>query len=202
MSRNIIACGYSRSPEERVQEFVERQCLQSNLLLLLLNAEKILNTPQLYFCSPSCCWCSFSYVTADGPIPLYLGNLLEGYRNQIFIEDCPNCQTKTLMTICFEGSPLSRSNTFWGYCISCASQSKVPFKPSALIDRMKFVGKLRGAKPLYLSEWIVSGGYSSDWSNDWRKPAEKRELVTRKLYRPLGMRQVVASLVCQSEGLL
>jgi hypothetical protein len=190
----ILSCGYVRTPEDRDQEQADRQLLQSNLLLLLGHAPEILDNPDLYFCAPACCWASFSYVTADGPLPLYLGYLLDGYRSQILIEVCPNCNTSTLMASCFGGSPLSGANSFSGYCLVCARQSNICSAPGALMARLKFLCRLRKTKPLYESKWIEHEGHIFDWSGNGLRPALKRELITRQLYTPLSLSEVITTL--------
>jgi len=107
-----------------------RSLLDSNLSLLVANAEKILATPEMYFCAPACCVCGWPYIAYGGP--LYLGYLLEGYISGALLETCSLCMAKTLMITAFSGTPLNQSNSFVGFCIPC-NQGSHRVRPNLVV---------------------------------------------------------------------
>jgi hypothetical protein len=128
-------------------------------------------------------------VTGDGP--LYLGYLIEGYKDQQLIEQCPTCETKTLLISCFGGSPMSGSNAFTGICLSCSTRHNLE-NIAGFIGRMQFVSQLRKTKPLYVATWEEIDGQIFDWGTGL-KPARKMDLVTKMLYRPFSLQAVIDS---------
>jgi hypothetical protein len=187
----IVSIGYRSTLAARAKANEDSQLLETNLSLLLANSAKIIETSEFYFCWPKCCWSSWPYLTGDGP--LYLGYLMEGYRNQKLIETCPSCGTKTLMVTCFGGSLLSGANSCTGICLSCSTRHSLKNIPG-FIDRMQFICRLRDTRPLHVPEWRESDGEIFDWGGNGLKPAMKKAQVARQLYEPLPLAEVIDRL--------
>lgn len=128
----------------------------NNLPLLLRNSQLIQSKSEWKSIELPFAWCSWPYVSGDGP--LALGILLEGYQNGLLIEPCPTCTEDCFVTV-FSGSPLSGSNSWSGYCLSCnqAKRAKESIhKP--FVKRLRFVSDLRrtmGKTPHSLKDLLV-----------------------------------------------
>jgi hypothetical protein len=91
-------------------------------------------------------WCSWPYISGDGP--LALGMLLEGYLNGLLKEPCPDCSDECFVTV-FSGSPLSGSNSWSGFCLTCNEAKKArdsihkPFTKRIffVVESRKLLGK-------------------------------------------------------------
>lgn len=99
-------------PEKRA---AEKQLLRQNLGLLLENAEKIINTPEYFFCPLRTAFLSLAYING-GMMPL--GALLLLWKEEKLIETCPDCSGKVYL-FSAGGSPLSGSNSWGGICPAC-----------------------------------------------------------------------------------
>jgi hypothetical protein len=167
-----------------------KKILHGNLGLLMRSTDLILQRPEMYFCSPPCCWISTAYVSGDDQ--LALGWVLEGYRNGILIETCPACDGDLFITS-LGGSPLSGSNSVYGKCLSCQGALSVKGGP-CFSERYRFIYKIRKEKPKRRTDyipWTGQGGYSFLFSN----PKERKTVVTTMLYpQALSLEQVVAAL--------
>ena len=187
----IVSIGYRSTVAARAKAEDDSQLLQTKLSLLLTNIDKIMDRPEFYFCWPTNCWCSWPYFKGDGPI--YLGYLLEGYRDQILKETCPSCSTRTLMISSFSGSPISGTNSCTGICLSCSTRHNLNNIP-AFIARVQFISRLRDTRPLYQTERVEYDGHIFDWGGNGLKPAMRKQQVTRQQYEPFTLAAVIDRL--------
>jgi hypothetical protein len=75
--------------------------------------------------------------------------------------------------------------------MSCSARHNLE-NIAGFVDRMQFVSQLRKTKPLYVGTWEEIDGQIFDWGQGL-KPARKKELVTRLLYEPLSLAEVIAA---------
>ncbi len=112
-----------------------------NLPLLLCNSQLVQSESEWNSIELPFAWCSWPYVSGDGP--LTLGTLLAGYQNGLLKEPCPTCPDHCFVTV-FSGSPLSGSNSWSGYCLTCDEAKRARnsiHKP--FLKRLTFVSDLR-----------------------------------------------------------
>jgi hypothetical protein len=168
------------------------QFFTSNLSLLLKHEQDILNCRDYFFTPLSFAWCSWPWVWGDGP--LCLGYLLMGWKDGIFTEPCPVCQDNVFV-LTFGGSPLSGSNSWSGFCMSCNRKvfgSDSVHKPFS--DRIRFVWYRRKLYPLAVKHTEEVDGFIFDWGGTGLKPARKRHLVRTQLAAPVELSQLVQEL--------
>ncbi len=101
------------------------ELLLTNFALILDNANRIIESSEMYFCTPLSCWLSAAYVAGG---PLCLGFLLEGYRDETLLQPCSICQTPANI-FRLGGSPLSGSNFSSVICLKCDEIFKIRHAP-------------------------------------------------------------------------
>jgi len=120
-----------------------------NLDLLLLSEQVILNDRDYFFTPLTFAWCSWPYVSGDGPLPL--GYLLRGWSEQILKEPCPECCGDVLV-VSFGGSPLSGAHSWSGFCKDCRTKQTGPGSiHGPFTKRSSFVQLLRKRFPERIS---------------------------------------------------
>lgn len=110
----IVSRGYF--PEETSASAKDLALFCENADLLLSHRQRIIINPKYFFCSLAFAYCSWPYVSGDGP--LNLGTILLGYERNVLTASCENCGSKVLITN-FGGSILSGNNKWDGFCPHC-----------------------------------------------------------------------------------
>lgn len=190
----ISSCGYaplaSSSDEEAFLLF------SKNLERIKINAAKILETAEYFYCELPFAWCSWPYVGGDGSLPL--GYLLLGWENGIFIEPCPDCKSDCY-TFAFAGSPLSGSNNWAGSCDACKTRKggrETVHKP--FYNKLLFVASLRKNYQNEIDSWEEYEGKKFSFGGDELEPALCKRLKTTRLVRPVNLSQLISELEKQT----
>jgi hypothetical protein len=172
------------------------QFFASNLSLLLKHEQHILNCRDYFFTPLAFAWCSWPYVWGDGP--LCLGYLIMGWKDGILTEPCLVCGDKILV-LTFGGSPLSGSNGWSGFCMSCnrkLSGRGSVHKP--FLNKMSFINSLRKSYPLVVSRIEEVDGFIFDWGGSGLKPERKTRLVSTQLAEPVQLTQLVHEIATKN----
>jgi hypothetical protein len=117
----LLSIGYGPSERERQKEERELQLFSDNLPLIRAHENDILSCADYFFCPLSFAWCSWPYITGDGP--LCLGYLLLGWRDGNLTATCGDCGGRVLV-VNFRGSFLSGDGWWYGICETCRAQKK------------------------------------------------------------------------------
>ncbi len=185
----LISQGY-RSEADIEEAQRDWQLFSQKIELLLQHQQSILRCSDYFFCHPAFANTSWPYVSGDGP--LQLGGLLLGWRGNILIARCLNCDGKVLITS-FAGSLGTGSNTWTGLCLCCRQQQKgkhsVAFK--AWFD---FVFRLRRDYPAALEQHEEYLGEEFSWGGNGLKPAIKRRKISKQLAEPVSLSVLVNEL--------
>ncbi len=137
--------GYIPVPKDKHTRNQDFDSFINTLDEILSNQELILSNEDLFFTPLSFAYCSWPYVQGSGP--LCLGYLISGWEDGLFIESCPDCSNRALVTS-FGGSPLSGSNSWSGYCRNCKKRvSGKDSKHKPFFKRIDYVLKLRKLHP-------------------------------------------------------
>ena len=186
----IQSTGYG--PPSNKQDDGEREfeLFRDNLELILEHTDDILSCSEYFFCLPSFAFCSWPYVSGDGP--LWLGYLLLGWQHRILIGGCPKCGDGVLVTA-FGGSPLSGSNSWGGICPICKRKRSGRWS-NGIIEKMGFVSDLRKAYPDRIAEWEDYDGFVFSWGGSGLRPARKKRLVWKQVASPVTLELLVAEL--------
>lgn len=186
----IHSCGYfNPASSEKAEAF---DVFVQNLALIRHHEEDILECGDYFFCQLPFAYCSWPYISGDGP--LCLGYLLLGWRDGIFREVCPACNSDCLVTS-FAGSPLSGSNSWAGYC--CACETKQYGKGSIhgpFYQKTKYVIDLKKQYPETFSRWVEYDSVEFSFSGTGLKPARKKQLETVELFNAVSLEELVAEL--------
>ncbi len=183
----IYSRGHAPSFDEQDKDlFIE------NLDLLLLSERIILNDRDYFFTPLSFAWCSWPYVSGDGPLPL--GYLLRGWGDEILKEPCPDC-SGVVLVFSFGGSPLSGAHSWSGFCRDCRTKQQrrgSVHKPFS--KRSSYVNQLRKRFPERISEWQEYDGAVFSWGGNGLQPARKQRLVWEELANPTSLDVLILEL--------
>jgi len=141
----------NRSPRESL----EIRLLKEHLPLLLANRERILHTPEYFFCTLEDAYASLAYV---GGGRLYLGVLALVWKRELVRSACIDCGGP-LFLLGLAGSPLSGTHSIWGICSSCRDH-KTWMEPSLTTIAMP----IRELIQKYPNEAIVKKGQRRTFS--------------------------------------
>ncbi len=186
----IISRGYE--PNESAAKNTDRefQLFSQNIDLILKHEQAILACSNYFFCSLPFAYSSWLYCSGDGQ--LFLGYLLLAWKTDIFIEQCPDCNQKVVITS-FTGSPLTGSNGWTGICCTC--QQIINGKHSAAFRRrMDFVLKLRQAFPATVQEKQEYDGFDFSWGEPSLKPVRKTRIVATPVADPVTLEILIKEL--------
>jgi|AGTN01.3.fsa_nt_gi hypothetical protein len=183
----IISRGHAPNPDDQDKElFVE------NFDLLLSSEQIILTYGDYFFTQLSFAWCSWPYISGDGPLPL--GYLLQGWREQIFKEPCSACSAEVLV-FAFGGSPLSGAHSWSGFCKVCRTvQSGRESIHKPFSKRISYVQQLRNRFPACAKRWEEYDGVVFSWGGTGLQPARKWRLVWTELANPTSLPDLIAEL--------
>ncbi len=117
----IVSRGYRGSDDAEHHKY-EFDLFANNGALIFANMDRILSEPRMASCLFGLAYCSYPYISGDGPLSLETLFTL-WYLSARFIEECQQCKGKALI-IGFGGSPASGSGSAWGFCIDCKSFHK------------------------------------------------------------------------------
>jgi hypothetical protein len=176
----------SVSPEERIQELA---LFLEHLQLILDNSNAILKRAEYFFCQPVNAWCSWPYVTGDGPIPL--GYLLLAWQQELLTAPCPECGDR-LLVVTFGGSPLSGSNWCNGCCQSCGKVRRQRWEH--FWRQAKCILKLRDHFPFEVREWEEYDGFVFSWGDSGLRPARKERLLRKQVCEPVSLSTLIGEL--------
>lgn len=186
----VFSHGYAGSTSPEKEEAFS--LFAENLDLIRTNSAKILETAEYFFCDLPFAWCSWPYVGGDGP--LNLGFLLLGWQDGIFVEPCPGCGGKCLVTS-FSGSPLSGSNSWSGYCPDCKTRSgnrDTVHKP--FYKKLDFVCELRKRFPQQLKRWEQYDGNKFSFGGNGLEPSLRKRMRTIELFEAITLPDVIEEL--------
>lgn len=162
--------------------------------LLLGNEFKILQRRDYFFVHPACAWCSWPYISGDGP--LFLGYLLTGWQLGTLTETCVDCGSRVLV-VNFGGSPLSGSNSWSGLC-ECCRVPQCGRGSDHFRRRFDFVMHMRKNFPSSISTWEEYDGFNFSWGGTGLEPARKKRLVERLTANPVSFDQLLVDLSCDN----
>ena len=186
----LVSRGFASSSAAQKQD--ELRLFVQHIALILSRQSEVLGHKDLLFCALSFAWCSWPYVSGDGPLPL--GYLLLGLQHGILTEPCPDCTGKVLVTS-FGGSPLSGSCCWSGICINCKKMQHargsvhVPFA-----GKISFVCQLRRTHPEKVCQWQEYDGFEFSWGGTGLTPARKKKAVWISLADPLSLPAAIERL--------
>jgi len=106
--------GLSRTEKAR-----ERELFQNHFDLIQENADLIINTPELFYCTLHAACINLAYL---GGYLTPLGVLLQLWRKGLLVDVCDHCRGD-LYIFCAGGSPLSGTNKCSGLCRNCRTIS-------------------------------------------------------------------------------
>ncbi len=186
----IYSCGYySKASAEKTEAF---DVFVQNLALIRQHEGDILERGDYFFCKLPFAYCSWPYISGDGP--LCLGYLILGWRSGLFIEPCPKCNSECVVTS-FGGSPVSGSNSWTGYCCSCkTNQSAKGSIHEPFYKKVMFVMDLRKQYPEIHREWIEVDGVEFSFGGTGLRPARKKQLASIELFDPASLQELLGDL--------
>lgn len=115
----------------------EKRYFFERLPKLIEESETILADRALFESLPgSFSFTSWPYISGDGP--LSLGFLLRGWQNGILCDQCDVCGGMVYV-FSFSGSPLSGSNSFSGYCVTCQAEARQQSPGRVFLERLRFI---------------------------------------------------------------
>ena len=174
------------------QKTVDLQRVIRHLDLILANENNILGCRDYFFVVLACAWCSWLYVSGDGP--LYLGYLLLGWRDQRLTEPCP-CGGQTLL-LRFSGSPLSGRQSWVGVCRRCRTiQSGGNPAQRPFGTRFQLVRTLRSRYPAEIGIWEEFDGHEFTWGGSGLQPARRKRLIRQPTADPVTFDQLLLELL-------
>lgn len=95
----------SNDPEIQERQKHERELFAKNGALIFANMDRILAEPRMAGCMFASAYCSYPYISGDGPLSLKTLFTL-WYLSARFIQECQRCKGKARI-IGFGGSPAS-----------------------------------------------------------------------------------------------
>lgn len=173
----------SRNSESQFQLFCD------HLALILQHERDILSCADYFFCPLDFAFCSWPYVSGDGP--LYLGYLLLGWRDRSLTADCAECGGTVLVTM-FGGSVLSGSNSWAGICESCHAKQNGHWEQFG--RHVQFVITLRKRFPAEVCRWEEYDGVVFSWADNGLQPARKKRLIHRQFAKPVSLNVLIDEL--------
>lgn len=188
----IVSRGHGPSPADLQLAADEFRLFVQQLDLVLARQSEILGNKDLLFCPLSFAWCSWPYVSGDGP--LCLGYLLLAWNKGILTEPCSECGGKVLVTS-FGGSPLSGSCSWTGICMVCLEKRSARGSVhTPFASKIAFVSELRRCYPDQVCQWQEYDGFEFSWGGTGLTPALKRKPVWVKLAEPLSLHDLIERL--------
>lgn len=188
----MVIHSYGFAPAHLDADAVAQECLLFNSIGLILDhSQSIINCPKYFFCSLPFAFCSWPYVSGDGP--LVLGYLILGWQSGHLIAPCANCNGDVHL-ISFGGSPLSGSNVWHGFCVSCQQAMRGSSAGSTFRQRMDFVCEVRKRFPTHASVWEEYDGDVFSWGGSGLSPRRKNRLVIRQLTEPVSFEVLIEDL--------
>lgn len=163
--------------------------LVQNISLVLRYSDEIIACRDYFFCELAFAWCSWPYVSGDGP--LQLGHLLLAWSSDRLIGKCSACSGKVLVTS-FGGSILSGSNSWSGYCMDCESRKNGWWEN--FHEHWKFTLQSLRQYPLYVREFEEFDGQEFCWGGNGLRPARKTRRVWRRLATPVTLEVLIEEL--------
>ncbi len=189
----IYSHGYAVKKLDQDLKQAEWQLFCHDLSLLLNHKSSILACSSYFFCAPSFAYCSWPWVTNDGP--LFIGYLLLGWSDGLLVQPCPDsdCDGEALITS-FGGSPFSGSNRWSGYCKGCLSDQNGSRTDVRFMELVEFVSKLRQRFPDSVTEWEEYDGFQFSWAGNGREPAKRKRRIVRALADPVSIETLIQEL--------
>ncbi len=186
-------CSYGYFPPEspevkRGGEF-EDELLREYLPVILVNSERILDTPQLFYCQLADAWLSSMWLYGGGPIPLGVLLLLWDAGEMRF--ECPSCRGP-LCAVGVSGSILSGCGSAWGVCAGCRQSRR---HRGSISRAIRAVGNL--LPPQYRNESVIERGKRPLF--DW-KDGLKGEFTPDKVLVPAVEAVDLWELICALTG--